>query len=206
MAEFDVAQIAARERAGLLTALVAPRPIAFVSTLSAAGVGNLAPYSFFMAGGYNPLSVAFSPVRPRNGAEKDTLRNVRETGEFVINVATFDLVARLNQASFDYPALVDEFDAASLTRVASTRVKPPRVAEAVASLECRLYQIVPHGTGPSSGTYVIGEVVHMHVSDTILTNGIPDNRKIEHIARLGANAFARVTPDTLFDLARPVAP
>lgn len=206
MAEFDVAQIAARERAGLLTALVAPRPIAFVSTLSAAGVGNLAPYSFFMAGGYSPLSVAFAPVLPRDGTEKDTLRNVRETGEFVINVATFDLVARLNQASFDYPALVDEFDEAGLTRVASTRVKPPRVAEAVASLECRLYQIVPHGTGPSSGTYVIGEVVHMHVSDTILTNGIPDNRKIEHIARLGANAFARVTPDTLFDLARPVAP
>ena len=206
MAEFDVARFGPRERAQFLTALVAPRPIAFVSTVSGTGVGNLSPFSFFMAAGYNPLSVAFSPVRLRTGAEKDSVRNVRETGEFVVNIATHAMLAKLNQASFDYPPDVDEFDAAGFTRAPSTVVKPPRVAEAAASLECRLFRIVPHGTGPSSGTYIIGEVVHIHVSDEVLTAGIPDNRKIEHVARLGADAYARIAPELLFDLKRPAAP
>ena len=206
MAEFTIAQLGPRERAQLLTALVAPRPIAFVSTLNANGAGNLAPFSFFMAGGYNPMSVAIAPLRLRDGAEKDTLRNVRETGEFVINIATHDLVAKLNMASFDYPADVDEFDVTGLSRAPSTLVKPPRVAEAVASLECRVFQIIPHGSGPSAGTYVIGEVVYVHVSDAALSGGIPDNRKIEHVARLGAHAYARITPATLFDLERPHSP
>ena len=206
MAEFDVAVMSAHDRSAFLTALVAPRPIAFVSTLSAGGIGNLSPFSFFMAGGYNPMSVAFSPLRWRDGREKDTLRNVRATGEYVINVATYDIVEKLNQASYTYPTDVDEFDAAGFTRAPSLRVRPPRVAEAVAAMECRLFQIVEHGVGGAAGSYVIGEVVHIHVRDEVLVNGVPDNRRIEHVARLGAVAFARVTPATLFDLDRPIAP
>ena len=206
MAQFDVASLSTHERSSFITALVAPRPIAFVSTLSASGVGNLSPFSFFMAAGYSPLSVAFAPVRSRDGREKDTLRNVRATGDYVINIATYDLVARLNQSSYTYPAEVDEFDAAGFTRAPSLRVRPPRVAEAVAALECRLFQVVEHGNGGASASYVIGEVVHIHVRDDVLVDGVPDNRRIEHVARLGANAFARITPSALFDLARPTEP
>lgn len=206
MAEFGAAALSVSERAAFLTALVAPRPIALVSSLSASGAGNLAPFSFFMAAGYNPMSVAFSPVRFRDGREKDTLRNVRATGEFVINIATVEMAERLNQASYTYPAEVDEFDAAGFTRAPSLRVRPPRVAESAAALECTLYQVVEHGSGGASASYVIGEVVHLHVRDDVLVNGVPDNRRIEHVARLGAVAFGRVTPSMIFDLDRPASP
>ena len=206
MAEFVPAALGIPERSALLLALVAPRPIAFVSTLGRDGSGNLAPFSFFMAAGYNPMSVAFAPLQWRDGGTKDTLTNVRDTGEFVVSVTTADMAARVNQASFRYAYGVDEFDAVGFTRAPSAVVKPPRVAESVASLECRVFQIVEHGSGPGAGAYVIGEVVHIHVDDAVLTRGVPDNHKIEHLARLGADVFLRAAPDALFDVARPTAP
>ena len=206
MADFIPQALTVPERSALLTALVAPRPIAFVSTLGTDGVGNLAPFSFFMAGGYNPMSVAFAPLHWRDGGIKDTLTNVRETGEFVVNVTTADMAARVNQASYRYAHGIDEFDAVGFTRVPSVVVRPPRVAESVASLECRVFQIVEHGNGPGSGAYVIGEVLRIHVNDAVLTNGVPDNHKIEHLARLGADVFARMAPGVLFNVTRPTGP
>lgn len=192
------------ERHRWLTPIIAPRPIAFVSSLSASGVGNLAPFSFFAMGGQSPQSVAFCPIADRNGNPKDTLRNVRETGEFVINIVSRAMAEQVNQASAPYPFEVDEFDLTGFTRVASELVRPPRVAEAPASLECRVFQLVPHGEGSQHGTWVIGEVLMLHVRDELLAaDGLPDTGKIQPAARMGRQEWAFVTPENMFELRRP---
>lgn len=192
------------KRHAWLTPLIAPRPIALVSTVSAGGHGNLAPFSFFAMGGGNPQSVAFCPVADRDGNPKDTLRNILETGEFVINVVSRNMAERVNQASAPYPPEVDEFDAAGFERVPSTLVKPPRVAESPAAIECRVFQIVPHGSGPSHSTWVIGEVLALHVDDAILgEDGLPDTTKVNPAARMGRQEWAHVTAENMFVLPRP---
>lgn len=192
------------ERHRWLTPVIAPRPIAFVSSVSAAGVGNLAPFSFFAMGGQNPQSVAFCPVADRRGEPKDTLRNIRETGEFVINIVSRAMAEQVNQASAPYPPDVDEFDMTTFTRVPSELVRPPRVAEAPAALECKVFQIVPHGSGPSHGTWVIGEVLLLHVRDEFLAeDGLPDTGRINPAARMGRQEWAHVVPETMFTLVRP---
>lgn len=200
----DFNALTPRDRHHWILPLIAPRPIAFVSSLSAAGVGNLAPFSFFAMGGQAPQSVAFCPINNRDGQPKDTLRNIRETGEFVINIVSREMAERVNQASGAYPFDVDEFDVTGFTRVASRTVKPPRVAESPASLECRVFQIIPHGEGPQAGTWVLGEVIHLYVRDDVLAaDGFPDTAKVHPAARMGRNEWAHVTPENTFELARP---
>jgi flavin reductase (DIM6/NTAB) family NADH-FMN oxidoreductase RutF len=200
----DLAALTPAERYRWLLPVIAPRPIAFVSSLSAAGVGNLAPFSFFAMGGANPQSVAFCPLADRHGAPKDTLRNVRETGEFVINIVSRAMAERVNQASASYPFEVDEFDVTGFTRVPSTRVKPPRVAESPVSLECRVFQIVPHGSGAMHSTWVIGEVLMAHIDDAVLAaDGLPDTAKINPVARMGRTEWAEVSAQNMFSLERP---
>lgn len=197
--------LTAAERHAWLTPLIAPRPIAFVSTLGANGIGNLAPFSFFAMGGQNPQSVAFCPIANRHGEPKDTLRNIMETGEFVINVVSREMAERVNQASGAYPAEVDEFEITGFTRAPSTLVRPPRVAEAPAALECRLFQLVPHGAGGQHSSWVIGEVLALHVHDEFLAeDGRPDTARVQPAARLGRDEWASVTSDTIFRLARPI--
>lgn len=192
------------ERHRWLTPLIAPRPIAFVSTLSAAGVGNLAPFSFFAMGGQNPQGVAFCPTADRNGEPKDTLRNIRETGEFTINLVSREMAERVNQASAPYPPDVDEFDITGFTRVSSVSVRPPRVAEAPAALECRLFQLVPQGSGPMHGTWVIGEVLQLWVRDDLLAaDGLPDTGRIALASRLGRDEWAATETSSIFRLTRP---
>ena len=200
-----LADLAPADRQRLLTPIIAPRPIAFVSSMSAAGVGNLAPFSFFAMGGGNPQSVAFCPVADRHGEPKDTLRNVRETGEFVINIVSRAMAERVNQASGKYPFEVDEFDVTGFTRVASEVVRPPRVAESPAALECRVFEIVPHGSGPVHATWVIGEVLVLHLADDMLAaDGMPDTARINPAARLGRDEWTHVMADHIFSLPRPV--
>lgn len=202
--ELTLADLEPRERHRWLTPLIAPRPIAFVSTIGADGVGNLAPFSFFAMGGQDPQSVAFCPVTGRDGQPKHTLANIRETGEFVINIVSREMAERVNQASAPYPADVDEFDETLFTRAPSTVVRPPRVAEAPASLECRLFQLLPHGSGPQSGTWVIGEVLVLHVREDVLgADGLPDTAKVHPAARMGRDEWAEVTPAVTFRLTRP---
>jgi flavin reductase (DIM6/NTAB) family NADH-FMN oxidoreductase RutF len=188
----------------LMVGCVVPRPIAFVSSLSAGGVANLAPFSFFNAGGANPPSVAFMPVTRGGGRDKDTLHNVRETGEYVIHIVPWALRERMNQASAEYPPDVDEFEVAGFTKVPSVRVKPWRAAECPVAMECRLYRIVEHGRGPYHANYVIGEVVYFHIAEAILTGGRVDFAKLDVIARLGGPNYTRVTPETIFAMPRPV--
>jgi flavin reductase (DIM6/NTAB) family NADH-FMN oxidoreductase RutF len=206
VARFDPTTLSAPERARILTRVVAPRPIAVVSTLDTNGVGNLAPFSFFTAGGSNPWSCVFSTTRDRHGHGKHTLANIEATGEYVINVATAPLAQRINQASFEYDAATDEFDAAGLTRAPSTIVRPPRVAESPVALECRLHQVVPHGDGPGAANYIIGEIVLVHADDAVCVDGLPDERLMQLVARLGADRWARLDSSSVFDLPRPTHP
>ncbi len=186
----------------LLTSLVTPRPIAWVTTVSPAGVVNLAPFSFFNAFGANPPVVVFSPTTKRDGSKKDTLRNVEATGEFVVNVSVAALADQINLTSRELPPDQSEIELAGLHTTPSLKVKPPRVSEAPAALECKVLQIVPVGTGGIAANLVIGEVVMMHVKDDVLdAHGHPDPRKLRTIARLG-EAYWCHTSD-LFELKRP---
>ena len=200
---FDPAELPAPDIYRMLVNSVAPRPIAFVSSLSPEGVPNLAPFSYFMAGGANPPSVAFSPTNTRDNTPKDTLRNVEATGEFVVNIVTYDIREQMNQASASYPYGVSEWEPSGFTPAPAVRVKPARVAECVIALECKLFQIVPHGPGPLSANYVIGEIVYFHVAENILTNDQIDATKVDYIGRMGGDWYARAHGDSLFELPRP---
>jgi flavin reductase (DIM6/NTAB) family NADH-FMN oxidoreductase RutF len=187
----------------LLTACVTPRPIAWVSTVSPAGVPNLAPFSFFNAIGANPPAVMFSPVNRPDGTPKDTLRNVRATGEFVVNIVSAAVAHPMNATSAELPYEQSEFAAAAgLTPAPSQRVRPPRVAEAHVHLECVLHQIVPVGDGPLSANVVIGRVVLIHAHDGVLdAAGRIDPGKLDTIGRMGGSLYAR-TRDR-FEMVRP---
>ncbi|HKQ20209.1 MAG TPA: flavin reductase family protein [Candidatus Eisenbacteria bacterium] len=190
----------------LLTGCVVPRPIAFVSSLSKAGVANLAPFSFFNAGGAHPCSLVFSPVTSGAGRDKDTLNNVRETGEYVVHIAPWPIRERMNQASADYAPDVDEFAEAGFTKAPSVHVKPWRAAECPIAMECRLFRIVEHGEGPLHANYVIGEVVLFHIAEAVLTNGRVDAAKLDAIGRLGGPNYTRVTRESIFGMPRPAPP
>jgi len=190
----------------LLTACVVPRPIAFVSSLSKDGTANLAPFSFFNAGGANPPSVVFMPVTSGTNRDKDTLHNVRATGEYVIHIVRFELRERMNQASADYAPEVDEFEAAGFTKAPSVKVKPWRAVECPIAMECRLFKIVEHGAGPYHANYVIGEVVFLHIAEAVFTGAHVDATKLNAIARLGGPLYTRVTQDSIFSMPRPVLP
>jgi flavin reductase (DIM6/NTAB) family NADH-FMN oxidoreductase RutF len=202
----DPTNLPAGEFYSLLTACVVPRPIAFVSSLSAAGVPNLAPFSFFNAGGASPPSVVFMPVTSGGNRNKDTLHNVRATGEYVIHIVPFALRERMNLTSADYAPEIDEFEAAGFTKAPSVRVKPWRAAECPIAMECRLHQIIEHGTGPYHANYVIGEVVYMQIAERVLSGDRVDAAKLDAIARLGGPNYTRVTRDSIFSLPRPTYP
>lgn len=200
---FRPSDLPAAQVYGLVVGSVSPRPIAFVSSISLEGVLNLAPFSFFNGGGSNPPSVVFSPVRRRDGSEKDTLRNIKATGEYVINVATYTIREAMNQCSSEYPPEVSEFEEAGFTPVPSLQVRPPRVLEAPINMECRLYQVVEHGDGPLSANYVIGEVICFHVAEVILGEGLIHPPKVGFIGRLGGPWYTRTGPETMFEMERP---
>jgi flavin reductase (DIM6/NTAB) family NADH-FMN oxidoreductase RutF len=187
----------------LLVAAVAPRPIAFVSTLSAAGEPNLAPFSFFNAGGANPPSVIFSPCAKADGTDKDTLRNIRETGEYVINLVSYEMRSGMMECSLPLPHGQSEWPRSGFTQAASEKIRPARVLEAPIALECRLHQIVPHGNGPDAANYIIGEVLQFHVAEELIADGKFQPRRVRQLCRLGANWFSTTTPETLFEMARP---
>jgi flavin reductase (DIM6/NTAB) family NADH-FMN oxidoreductase RutF len=186
----------------LMIGAIVPRPIAFVSTLSREGVPNLAPFSFFTAASANPPVVCFAPmVRGTDGQQKDTLRNVQETGEFVINIVSEDFAEKMNICSAEYPPEVDEWIQCGLTPLPSDCVKPPRVAESRFQMECKLVQIVTVSTLPLGGNLVLGEVVRFHVADELFEDYRIDPDKLRAIGRMGGPTYTRTTDR--FDLQRP---
>jgi flavin reductase (DIM6/NTAB) family NADH-FMN oxidoreductase RutF len=186
----------------LLTGIVTPRPIAWVTTVSPAGVVNLAPFSFFNAFSANPPVVVFSPTLRRDRSKKDTLLNLERVPEFVVHAATADLAAAVNATSAELPPDDSEVSHVGLATVPSLHVRPPRVAAAHAALECRVRQIVPLGDGPIAGNLVIGDVLAIHVSDAVLdAAGRVDPRALRTVARLGADFWCHTSD--LFEQKRP---
>ncbi|HEY9688044.1 MAG TPA: flavin reductase family protein [Coleofasciculaceae cyanobacterium] len=206
MSEFisiDPAQNSQQDNYKLLIGSVLPRPIAWVSTRSKAGVLNLAPFSFYTGVCSNPPTILFCPtVRGSDGAKKDTLLNIEETGEFVVNVVSEDVVRQMNQTAAEYPRGVDEFREVGLTPAASVVVQPPRVLESPLSMECKLQQIVPVGDGGlGSGNVVLGTIVQFHVRADLYHNGRIDTAGLKPVARLAGAAYCPVRD--AFELERP---
>jgi flavin reductase (DIM6/NTAB) family NADH-FMN oxidoreductase RutF len=186
----------------LMVGAIVPRPIAFVSTRSADGVLNLAPFSFFTAISANPPVICFSPmIRSSDGQKKDTLRNIEATGEFVVNVVSEEFAAQMNLCSQEFPPEVDEFAASGLTPLASETVKPPRVAESHIQMECRLVQVVHVSPKPLGGSIVLGEVLRFHVDDAVVSNFAIDPDKLRPIGRMGGPTYTRTTDR--FNMERP---
>ena len=186
----------------VLTGVVVPRPIAFVSTQSPDGIDNLAPYSFFNAVAYDPPTVVFSSSRRVPHKSKDTLRNIEETGEFVVNIVVDDIAAAMNATAAEYPEDVDEFDIAGLTSVPSDLVKPKRVAESPVNMECRLNQVIDIGEGSGGHGLVIGTIVLMHIRDELISGHRINHHLMKPTGRLAGSMYCH-TADT-FELVRPV--
>jgi flavin reductase (DIM6/NTAB) family NADH-FMN oxidoreductase RutF len=191
----------------LLIGCIVPRPIAWVSTVSADGVHNLAPFSFFMGVCNDPPTLAFS-VGPRGGEAgtgvtgmKDTARNIEATGEFVVNVVDDTLAEQMNLTSGDYPPEVDEFATAGLTATPSIKVRPPRILEAPISMECRMSQVLRIGRGPHS--LVLGEILHFHLRDDVYdrATGRIDMQCLKPVGRLAGHLYTHV--HDLFEMKRP---
>ncbi len=186
----------------LATSFIQPRPIALVSTVSKAGVCNLAPFSFYNMVSANPPVVMFAPSIQRDGTAKDSLRNVEELGEFVVATVTEALAERMNQCAFRYPPDVDEFEASGLTPRPAQRVKPACVAESPVNIECELIEIKKFGNAPGAGSAIFGRIVALHIDDAVLAeDGLADPAKLQAIGRMGRQTYAKTTQT--FDLPRP---
>ncbi len=190
----------------LLVGSVVPRPIAFVSSMDAQGVRNLAPFSFFTVASANPPIVCFCPmVRGANNnnlqSTKDTLRNIIATREFVVNIVSEEFAAQMNACSADLPPDVDEFEVSGLTPLDSELVRPPRVAESYIQMECRLEQIVHVSTESLGGSLVLGEILRFHVREALLDNFRIDPDKLHAIGRMAGSTYARTTDR--FEMERP---
>ena len=206
MTTLDPAEQKPQDIYKLLVGSVVPRPIAFVSSVDAKGVRNLAPFSFFTVASANPPIVCFCPmvrgaVSKGLKPTKDTLRNIIETLEFVVNFVSERFATQMNASSAELPPEVDEFLVSGLTPLASDLVRPPRVAESHVQMECRLQQVIHVSTKPLGGSLVLGEVLRFHVSASLLDNFRIDPDKLQAIGRMAGSTYIR-TRDR-FDMERP---
>jgi len=190
---------------GLLLSAVAPRPIAFASTIDAEGRPNLAPFSFFNVFSSNPPIAIFSPARRvRGNTTKHTLDNVEVVKEVVINVVNYDLVQQMNLASTEYPKGVNEFEKAGLTPIASDLVRPFRVKESPVQFECKVREVIKLGDEGGAGNLIVAEILRMHISEDVLTKeGTIDPHRIDLVARMGGDWYCRASGDAVFSIAKP---
>jgi flavin reductase (DIM6/NTAB) family NADH-FMN oxidoreductase RutF len=187
-----------------LNALVAPRPIGWITTVSGKGECNLAPFSYFNAFSADPPIVGFAPnAKPGDGGAKDSLANVRVVPEFTVSVVSAELARQMNATSKPVPHGVNEYEIAGLEAGKSKLVRPPYVAIARAVLECRVFNIValPKGNTHRGGHLVLGEVIGIHIDDDLITDGKVNGQALHQVARLGY--FDYTTVDTLFEILRP---
>lgn len=191
---------------GYLLTAVAPRPIAFASTIDSDGNPNLSPFSFFNVFSSNPPILIFSPARRvRNNTTKHTLENAENTKEVVINVVNYDIVQQMSLSSTEYPEGVNEFEKSGLTMLKSDLVKPFRVAESPIQLECKVNEIVKLGTEGGAGNLVICEVLKLHMDESILDeNGSIDQEKLDLVARAGGSYYSRAK-DGFFEIPKPLS-
>jgi len=199
-------EVSVAEFHSYLLSAIAPRPIAFVSTIDAQGNVNLSPFSFFNVFGANPPLLIFSPARRvRDNTLKHTLENLREVGEAVVNVVDFAMVEQTSLASTEYAKGVNEFVKAGFTELASLAVRPPRVGESPVSLECKVLQIIETGTEGGAGNLVICEVLAIHIQKDILDEkGKIDTKKIDLVGRMGGEWYCRANDAALFEIPKPL--
>jgi flavin reductase (DIM6/NTAB) family NADH-FMN oxidoreductase RutF len=194
----------AREMHHILMSIIAPRPIAWVSTVSESGVYNLAPFSAFCVMSVNPAVVGFNSAAFRDGRKKDTFINIESTGEYVINMVDESLAEAMNITSASFPPEVDEFQEADLTPVKADLVKAPTVSESPVSLECRLRQILKFGEEPMTNNFIIGDVLLIHVKDEYYINEEINASALKLIGRLGGRGTDRYCRTTdSFEMQRP---
>ncbi len=206
MLSIDPKDIATAQLHAYLLGAIAPRPIAFASTVDQNGNPNLAPFSFFNVFSANPPILIFSPARRvRNNTTKHTLENVLTTKEVVINIVNYDIVQQMSLASTEYAAGVDEFEKAGLTKLPSDKVKPFRVAESPVQIECKVLEAKALGNEGGAGNLIICEVVKMHISKNILANnGAIDQHKIDLVARMGGSYYTRAKAG-FFEIPKPLS-
>lgn len=183
----------------ILIGSVLPRPIAWVSTISKEGVPNLAPFSFFTVASSNPPVLCFAPALKfevyegtQKGIPKDTLKNIQDTGEFVVNIVSREIAEKMNQSSGSYPHGVNEFEKAGLTAAPSTHIAPPRVAESLINFECKLFQVISFGEHPGAGNLVLGRIQCAHLDETVYKNGRVDLDVLQPIGRLAGMEYCAV--------------
>lgn len=196
--QIDPTELDAGANYRLLISSVVPRPIAFISTVDADGVYNVAPFSMFMGASSNPPMLAVS-IASRKGIEKDTTKNIKLIQDFVVNIVDEDIAEEMNLASADLPPEVSEFDYAGLTPLDSVKVRSPRVKEAPISMECTLVKSIRIGRSPND--LMIGEVVLFHVADELLEGRVVDVEKLKPVGRLGEYLYCNVRD--IFEMVRP---
>jgi len=205
MKSYTPSEMETPELHGLLLSAIAPRPIAFVSTVDADGKPNLAPFSFFNVFSANPPIAIFSPARRvRGNTTKHTLDNVEATKECVINVVSYNMLHQMNLASCEFADGVNEFEKAGFTAIESDVVKSFRVKEAPVQLECKVREVIHLGQEGGAGNLVVSEVVRMHVSEAVFGyDGNIDPQKLDLVARMGQNWYCRANGDAVFEVPKP---
>lgn len=206
MKQIDPKSISHTDLHKILLGGVAPRPIAFASTVDADGNPNLSPFSFYNAFGVNPSTLIFSPSRRgRDNTTKHTLENLKVVPEVVLNAVTYSMVQQMSLSSTEYPEGVNEFEKAGFTPLESMMIKPFRVKESPLQFECKVREIIETGGKAGSANLVVCEVLYVHVDESILDeNGIIDQTKMDIVGRMGGNYYIRATEDSLFEVPKPL--
>lgn len=200
--DLDFTQLSAADAYQWMIRTIVPRPIAWVSTISADGRSNLAPFSFFQGVSANPPTLMFVPVNDRNGGKKDTVRNIEAVPEFVVNLVSRELAEAMNRTSARLPYGESEFEAFGIEPAVSTHVRPPRVAAAPVAFECRLHQIVNIGEGPLAANVIFGRILKAHIKEAVLAaDGKLSAVQMDLVARLGGDEYASL--GEIFSLTRP---
>ncbi len=199
--KIDLTSLDWKEAHDLLVSAVLPRPIAFVSTIGEDGVYNLAPFSYFAVLSTKPAVVGIGIGRKRDGRKKDTQANIEFAQDFVINIVTESMAKAMNQASGEYPSHVDEFKETGLTPAQSDLIRSPRVIESPVNMECRLIQILEFGEPPRISSFIIGEMIRVHVKDEVWVDGVVKADQLKAIGRMGEDFYCR-TKD-IFEMKRP---
>jgi flavin reductase (DIM6/NTAB) family NADH-FMN oxidoreductase RutF len=201
----DPISLETKELHKILLSSLAPRPIAFASTIDSNGNVNLSPFSYFNVFSSNPPILIFSPSRRvRDNTTKHTLENAMETKEVVINVVNFPIVEQMSKSSVEYEKGVNEFIETGLTQVKSLLVKPPRVLESPISFECKVQDIISLGESGGAGQLIIAKVVQIHIDKKFIDNkGDIDSEKLDLVARMGGDWYTRTTKESMFKIPKP---
>jgi flavin reductase (DIM6/NTAB) family NADH-FMN oxidoreductase RutF len=203
--KIDPGDITVQKLHSYLLSAVAPRPIAFASTVDKLGNPNLSPFSFFNVFGANPPILIFSPSRRgRDNTLKNTFENVKEVPEVVISMVTYAMVQQVSLASNEFPKGVNEFQKAGFHTLPSGLIKPFRIKESPVNFECKVIQVIETGDGPGAGNLVVCEVLRMHIDDKVLDkNGLIDIEKLDLVARMGGDYYCRASGGALFKVEKP---